>query len=409
MASWLRKVLIYALDLVHDLGMDDDLISPKTNRFLILKDGKLYHTPKGLNMMVPTDPEAFLGSNFFSWSGKHRILEESVIPANTSDEDESFASFIVRRFGQEMLDLYAGPLFTGIYATPADQLSLNATFPMLKKMEQNYGSITRAIKKQMQAQPASANGSDRTTFMGLKNGIQSLSEALIKQLKHTQIKNNAFIEEILYDNDLYELIIKGEERYQTKNLIVTLPSDKSGILLKNFAPDISDILSGFSTSSSRIVTLAYPRDKVADPLLATGYVSAATEKNFVNAGTWITSKWDGRAKNGYVMLRCFIGKNPKAFTFTNDELIHTAHLEMKSLLGISGEPEFYWVQRWDNALPQYKVGHPSKISALYKAIEPFEGLHLAGSYFNGVGLPDCIKQGIDVAEIVDKRLVKILN
>jgi protoporphyrinogen/coproporphyrinogen III oxidase len=390
----------YALDLVHDLGMDDHLITPKTNRFLILKDGNLYNTPKGLNMMVPTDPGAFLESRFFSWPAKHRILEESVIPVNTSTEDESFASFMLRRFGQEMLDLYAGPLFTGIYATPADELSLNATFPMLKKMEQNYGSITRAIKKQMQAQPADANGSSRSTFMGLKNGIQSLSDKLVKSLKHTRIILNTAIKEVQYNDGQFSIITEGGENHNTTNLVITLPTTAASKLMNGLSHKISDILSGFTTSSSRIVTLAYPKDKVSDPLLATGYVSAATEKNFVNAGTWISSKWDGRAKDGYVMLRCFIGKNPKAFSFTNDELIRTAHLEMKNLLGISAEPEYYWVQRWDNALPQYKVGHPDKIADLYQAIEPFKGLQLAGSYINGVGLPDCIKQGMDVAEKV---------
>jgi protoporphyrinogen/coproporphyrinogen III oxidase len=391
----------FATDLVHELGMDDELIAPKTNRFMILKNGELAGTPKGLNMMVPTDPIAFLESKFFSWPAKHRILEESTIQANQSNEDESFADFMIRRFGQEMLDSYAGPLFTGIYATPAHELSLNATFPMLKSMEQNFGSITRAIKKQIKTQPAAATGSSRSTFLSLKRGIQSLTETLISKLKHTTIHVNSSVESLEKINGNYEIYTKHQEHYTAGNVIVTLPAPQAKKLLHSMAPETAAILSGFGSSSSRVVTLAYPKDAVRDPLLSTGYVSAANEKNLVNAGSWITSKWDNRAPEGYVLLRCFIGKSREAMSFSNDALIHAAHLEMSKLLGITEEPEYYWVERIDDALPQYKVGHLDKVNDLLKSIESFEGLYVTGSYLYGVGLPDCIKQGKDAAAALE--------
>ncbi len=382
----------YAINLVRELGLESELIYPKTNKFFILKDGKMVSPPKGLNMMVPTDLPAFLESKFFSWRAKHRILYESVVHPRLLDEDESFADFIARRFGQEMLDLYAGPLFTGIYATPAVELSLNATFPMFKKMATQYGSITRAVKKQ--PQPSSSN---RSTFMGLKNGMQTLSDTLIKKLQHTKTKLNSKVIELNYEDLQYVVKTEDGDSYTTANLIITLPSIQTKNLLNLISPVASEILGTFTSSSSRIVTLAYKTDKLTEPLLATGYVSAETEKNYVSAGTWLSSKWEGRAPDGHILLRCFMGKNPGSFSLTNDQLIHAAHLEMSGLLDLTEEPEYYWVQRWDSALPQYKVGHLEKVNDLREALSSLKGLQLNGSYLSGVGLPDCIGQGLRAA------------
>jgi len=389
----------YATDLIKELGLEDELIYPKTNRFFILKDGNLVNPPKGLNMMVPTDLSAFLESTFFTWHAKHRILQESTAKPRMSQDDESFADFINRRFGNEMLDLYAGPLFTGIYATPAKELSMNAAFPQLRKMAQQYGSITRAIKNQPKPAPGA---SSRSSFAGLRNGMQTLSDTLIKQLKHTKIILNTKalpIESIKAGNDAktYQVKTENGHLYNTDYLIVTLPSNHAKSVLNLIAPKASEILESFSSSSSRIVTLAYKTDKITEPLLATGYVSAETEKNHVSSATWLSSKWEGRAPEGHILLRCFMGKNPDTLTFTNDELIHAAHLEMSKMLELTEAPLHYWVQRWDAALPQYKVGHVERVEALIEAINPHKGLIVTGSYLNGVGLPDCIHQGIEAA------------
>ena len=388
----------YALNLVNELGLEGELIYPKTNRFFILKDGILVSPPKGLNMMVPTDLLAFLESKFFSWNTKHRILHESVVHNGLSDEDESFADFITHRFGQEMLDLYAGPLFTGIYATPSKELSLNATFPMLKKMAQQHGSLTRAINKQ--PKPGSAS---RSTFMGLKNGMQTLSDTLIKRLQHTKIKLNSKVVQLNVDQLQYVINTENGDSYTTGNLIITLPAYQTKNLLQAISPKAAEILGSFTSSSSRIVTLGYKTDNLTDPLLATGYVSAETEKNLVSAGTWLSSKWEGRAPEGHILLRCFMGKNPQSLTLNNDQLIHAAHIEMSKLLGLSAEPEYYWVQRWDSALPQYKVGHLEKIKALHEALSSFRGLQINGTYMSGVGLPDCIHQGLTAAKNIAEQ------
>src|SRR5699024_12047014 len=61
---------------------------------------------------------------------------------------------------------------------------------------------------------------------------------------------------------------------------------------------------------------------------------------------------------------------------------------------IQDQPEFSVVTRWKNARPQYTVGHVERVQYVRKQMdEQLPGVFIAGSSYNGVGIPDCIHQG----------------
>ena len=384
----------FAMDLVEELGLTDELIAPMTSSFFILKDNTLQKVPEGLRMMVPVNKEAFMATAMFTEQGKQRVIEEANIPALISTEDESFASFVIRRFGQEMLDNYAQPLFGGIYATPADQLSMKACFPQWLVMEQKYGSITKAVAEQ----PAPQENMSRSAFLSLKNGIQSLIDKLRDNLQHTQFVLNTKADRIEHNADNTYTISCGDSNYHATSLICALPAKVIASLLSNQAAEISAYLNEFSTSSSIIVTLAVKEEQLAAPINATGYVIANSEKTPVTAGTWSSAKWAGRAPEGYALLRCFFGGADKAYT--DEELLALSQNELNKLIGLQGPVTKYWINRYANALPQYKLGHLDRLAALRKSLEALPNFHLAGAYLEGVGIPDCIRQGKMAAEAI---------
>ena len=51
------------------------------------------------------------------------------------------------------------------------------------------------------------------------------------------------------------------------------------------------------------------------------------------------------------------------------------------------------VQRWGGALPQYTVGHVTRIQAVLEAVANQPALGLAGAAYEGVGIPACIGSG----------------
>ena len=64
--------------------------------------------------------------------------------------------------------------------------------------------------------------------------------------------------------------------------------------------------------------------------------------------------------------------------------------QLEEILGITAEPLFHRIFRWQNANPQYDVGHLDRMDTLGSSL-PL-GLHLTGCAYRGVGIPDCIAQ-----------------
>lgn len=52
------------------------------------------------------------------------------------------------------------------------------------------------------------------------------------------------------------------------------------------------------------------------------------------------------------------------------------------------------VSRWKNAMPQYTVGHETKIERVkHELSEHFPTVKLSGSSFEGISIPECVQQG----------------
>ena len=104
-----------------------------------------------------------------------------------------------------------------------------------------------------------------------------------------------------------------------------------------------------------------------------------------------------RAPEGYVLLRAFLGgaRDPAgARTRPMQEMISTAMNAMRPLIGITGEPLFTRVYRWENANAQHEVGHLDRVAAIDRELATHPGLFITGSGFRGVGIPDCVADGV---------------
>jgi oxygen-dependent protoporphyrinogen oxidase len=79
------------------------------------------------------------------------------------------------------------------------------------------------------------------------------------------------------------------------------------------------------------------------------------------------------------------------------ELVAAARADAERTLQITGEPLLVRVSRWDGAMPRYTVGHLSRASAVEDAVSAWPAVTVAGASYRGVGLPDCITQGLAAA------------
>ena len=137
-----------AAGLAKRLGLANELIPTRAQfrRTLVVHDGKLVEIPEGFSLLAPTHLEPVMESPLFSEQGKRRIALEPTIPRRTETGDESLASFVTRRLGQEVLERVAQPLAGGIYTADPARLSVAATMPRFLEMEKNAGSVIRGLQ-----------------------------------------------------------------------------------------------------------------------------------------------------------------------------------------------------------------------------------------------------------------------
>jgi len=379
----------YALDLIKDLGLEDQIIQPLTNDFFFLGNEGLIPPPKGLVNMVPTNIDLFQEYPFFTQNGKDEVLNERFISPNLNQEDESFGNFITRRFGKEMLEKYAAPLFQGIYATPVDELSLNATFSNLRLMEQKYGSLTAANQELKLKGDRS-----RSTFAGLRKGIGSLIDALELQIKDNYLLKEK-IEAIVVEDEFIR-VNTSNTSYYAKSLINTLhPVIFNGLLGVSYPTELSQ-------GSSILLTLGYKSEDVINVPNCSGFIAFDDYDGNISAATFSSKKWENRATNGFDLFRIFV-KKETCLNLPEEELTILIINEFNQLFKIEASPCYIRTTNWSNALPQYKIGHLNKIDSWQKSVIHPKIVHI-GCAINGVGIPDCIHSGKNAANSIKDLL-----
>ena len=74
--------------------------------------------------------------------------------------------------------------------------------------------------------------------------------------------------------------------------------------------------------------------------------------------------------------------------------------ELASLMGVTAKPILSRIWRHPNSMPQYHIGHDSRVERIESALNSFPTLALAGSAYHGVGIADCVRTGEEAAEKV---------
>ncbi len=397
----------WALALAKRLGLESELISTSeaNRRALVVRQGKLMPIPEGFLLLAPTKFLPLATSSLFSWPGKLRMAMELFLPARKGSEDESLASFVTRRFGRQALDRVVQPLISGIYTADPERLSLQATMPRFLELEAKYGSVIKGMRQQGKQYKAKGSGARYGMFVTFRHGLQTLVSALRDRLNDVSIllnKRVVRVENKTGSSDIpcWQVELEDGTSMEAEGIIMTGPSKHSAGLLAGVDKQLSEQLSEVQYASSAVIHLAYRREQVAHPLDAFGCVVPIVERRNIIAASFSSVKYEGRAPEGYVLLRAFMGGalHPEMMQHDDKGLIAAARSDLDDLLGITTEPHFAFVHRWHESMPQYDVGHLQRVAAMRKRLCEHKGLELGGNGFEGVGIPDCVRSGERAAE-----------
>ena len=85
-------------------------------------------------------------------------------------------------------------------------------------------------------------------------------------------------------------------------------------------------------------------------------------------------------------------------------LVQRVRAELCDLTGIAGEPLYSEVNRWERGMPQYTLGHVERLEMIQNSLSRYPGLVLAGAAYRGIGIPDCIRDGTEAANVILRSL-----
>ena len=395
----------WANDLCREIGLEDQLqpTRPEFARILFLHKGELVPLPEGMMLMIPTDKAKFLLTRLISPQGKLRMLQEAFIRRRKSTEDESLASFIKRRFGQECLDTIAGPLLGSIYMTPPERLSMRCAFPRFIAAEQKHGSL---IKSMLSAPKPKGKTSMFTT---LRDGMQVLTDTLAERLANC-IETGVTVTGLERTASGY-IVRAGDRQWAADRVVVTCPALPAADLSATIAPDIAAELRSVSHVSTATVSLGYGSGVLDASQIpnGTGFIVPDAEQRQIMACTWASNKFEHRAPEGGAVVRAFMGgpSNSELVTSSSDdELVAIVRGELKSIIGIDAVPALIRVSRWEAAHPQYELGHLERIERIEAAAANLGSLHFCGWPYRGNGIPDCVRCAKELAKEIQSSSEK---
>jgi oxygen-dependent protoporphyrinogen oxidase len=383
-----------AVALCRELGLIDRLVTtlPPRTAF-VLRDDQLHPLVEGSFLGFPLRFGALARSSLFSIGGRARMACEPFIPRAAGDADESIGSFVRRRFGQEAADYLADPLLAGIHAGDADRLSVRALFPRLVDAEARTGSVLRAFRA-LRAKPT-----PQGAFVSLPGGVQDLVDAVVAALAPDVLTLSTRVTDIRRSGSY--LLETANGTIAARSVILAVPAYVAGSLVRGLNTTVAALCDATPYASTATVAFGFRRDQIAHPLEGTGFVVPRVEHRALLAGTWVSSKWPGRAPDGYALIRGFLGggRDPQRLERSDDELITTALEELAEILHISGAPVLTRLTRWTRQSPQYEVGHLQRVARIERGLLELPGLFVTGSGFRAIGIPDCITDGRETAAL----------
>ncbi len=383
------------LELAQALGLELQEAAEVAKHRFLYRDGALHK--------LPTSPPAFLTSNLLLPSEKLRAAAEPLL-GRAYDGEESVYDFVARHFGQGVAEAFAGPFVLGITAGDAKKLSLDALFPRFRALEQAHGSLVRALIKQQRAVKEHATPDRPKRLTSFRGGSGRLVEALEEKFAG-RLERGVSVEAVKPLARGFEVARQNGEPLCADAVVLATPSFVAAQLVKPFSPAAAEALSEIRYADVQVFGLGYGRVDVPNALDGFGFLVPRGEGVRALGVLYSSSIFPGQAPDGRVLLRVIAGGSvdPEFVALTPEEALSAVWRDLRVTMGIVAEPEFVEHIPWPQGIPQYELGHLSRIARAETALAEHPVL-LTGNAYRGVGVNDTVREARHTAEALSRRL-----
>ncbi len=373
------------LSLVEDLNLSDEVLfaDPKAPRYVQWK-GRLYP--------VPLSPLALARTKLLSLGGRARLLAEPLIPRGKKGHEESLYDFCLRRLGAQATDRLVAPYVSGIWAGDIRQLSAEGAFSKMTRAEREKGSLFRGLLL------AKRKDKSPKGLLSFKNGLETLPRALAEKVA-PHIFYRSPIKTLKKEGSAWRLEGVGVSCL-AQRVIFAQPSAVSAPLVSHLSSVAAQALRDIPSSSLAVLHLSIEEKSVGQNLNGFGYLIAPDEQTEVLGCLWNSSLFPRRVPNAQALLTVFMGglRHPDSVKKSDEALFDTAFQSLGPILNIQKRPRLLNVTRYEQAIPQYTIGHPKRTETLHDFQKNNPGLFFAGNIIGGISVGDVVKNAVLLAK-----------
>lgn len=374
------------------VGLGDEVVHPQTIEAGLWTRGEVRALPATW-MGLPVDPEQARRTGVLSRRAATRATLERWMPGPDLTDDTSIGHLVARRFGPEVRDRLVEPLLGGVYAGHSDELSVHAAMPPLVAAVEAQGSLTAAARALRPAPDGAGADAPPPVFAGIRGGVGRLPGAIAADVSSRggEIRLDAMVRQLHRRPEGWE-VVTGPTVDPTRTtydaVVLATPATPTARLLRDACPAAARELGRIEYASMALVTLAFERTRVGQPMRGSGFLVPPVDGRTIKAATFVSAKWDWAAGD-VVIVRCSIGRHREETDLQRDdrELVEVAALDLRDAVGLHAPLLDATVTRWGGALPQYAVGHRDRVDRIRAAVADVPGLQVCGAAYDGIGIP----------------------
>lgn len=355
------------VDLARSLGLP--IVHPTSASSRIWTRDALRPMPPSV-MGAPTDLTALAASGVLTSVG----LARAQAPVEVWPEDDvTVGDLVAARFGDEVTERLVEPLLGGVYAGRARHISARAATPQLLRP----------------AGPVTGSG---PVFAGIPGGMGQLPQALAERL---DVRLGTPVLALTRSEAAWDV---DGETYDA--VVLATPAPATAALLREVAPAAAEDLAAIESASVAVVTFAF------DGLVtehSSGFLVPPIDGRAIKASTFSFNKWEWvrEGGDGLQILRTSLGRAGETLSGSDLDLIDSSLADLERAIGTLATVVDVHVQRWDDALPQYALGHLDRVARVRGAVAALPGLAICGAAYDGVGIPAVIASAQKAVASVD--------
>lgn len=346
---------------------------------------------------VPLSPVALVGSPLLTPWGKLRILTEP-FRRRRDASDETVAEFVTRRLGAEVVRGLVGPFLTGVYAGDETELGAEAVLGGLVDLERRYGSI--ALGGMISALLRRGAGGLRGSYSATQ-GLGPFARSMAERLNEPPALG-ATVRELRRDGPAWHVSVSssaGETAMRADRVVLAVPAHEAALLLRGIDARAGELADGVAYTPIVTLPLGVAREALRLEPRGFGFLAPREAGLSILGCLYMSQLFPGRAPKEHELLHCMLGgvRWPGVADEPEDWLRERALADLDRILGLRGEVESLGVSRWPRAIPQPGRDHVRRIREIRARISALPGLAIAGSWVDGVSVPDTFASGLRAA------------